>query len=225
MSVKLTKEMIDTAKETEESYGIPSSITLGQIMLESGGSYEGGLSGLAWKYNNLFGITKGSSWHGETVVMSAKGGRDTKEYRVYDSKHDSIIDHAKVLLNSRYTQYTKNAKTVSEYAEGIAKGGYATDKSYADKLKAVIKDNNLTAYDGDSWIGKSGKLSSDDVEETESNNDIKEKDLKLYGDIIVIVLCVLLIGLAVIFFLYAFSGGKIPTPISKAKAVKKMVKG
>lgn len=223
MSVKLTKEMISASKKTEEAYGIPSSITLGQIMLESGGSYDGGLSGLAWKYNNLFGITKGS-WKGETVTMSAQGGRDTKEYRVYGSKTDSIIDHAKVLLNSRYTKYTKNAQTVSEYADGIAKGGYATDPDYASKLMAVIKSNNLTAYDGDRWQGKSGKLTTNDIEDI-SGDDSNETDLKWYGDLIVIVLCVLLLGLAVIFFISAFSGLKLPTPVSKVKKMTKKVKG
>lgn len=229
MGVTLTKEMIDGAKHTEEQYGIPSSVTLAQIMLESGGSYEGGLSGLAYNYNNLFGVTAGSSWTGETVVMSNKAGTDTKTYRVYDNIEDSIVDHARVLLNSRYTQYTGNAQTVSEYVDGVAKGGYAEDPNYASKLKSMISKYNLTAYDGNSWQGKSGKLSTSDVESVTSSthnstlSTSETSDLKWWGDIVVVVLAVLLIGLAIVFFISAFNGVKAPTSFNVGKNLTKKV--
>lgn len=227
MAVKLTKEMIEGAKKTEEEYGIPSSVTLAQIIQESSGSYEGGLSGLAYKYNNLFGVTKGSSWTGETVTMSNKAGTDTKTYRVYSSVIDSIVDHAKVLLKSRYTQYTGKATTVDEYIDGIAKGGYAEDPNYASNLKSVIKSYNLTAYDGTSWKGKSGKLTSDDVDDVDGTGDnsetSKDSDLKWWGDIVIVVLCILLIGLGILFFLSAFNGIAKPSFIKKAETLKKAV--
>lgn len=231
MTVKLTQDMIDGAKKTEELYGIPSSVTLAQIMLESGGSYEGGLSGLAYNYNNLFGVTKGSSWTGETVVMSNKSGTDTKTYRVYASQQDSIIDHAKVLLNSRYTQYTGKAETVSEYVDGIAKGGYAEDPNYASKLKNIIKTNNLTAYDGSAWVGKSGTISTSDVVDVSKNSTLStnlstsgsDTTLTWWGDVVVVILSVLLIGLAIVFFISAFNGVKAPTSFNVGKNLTKKV--
>ena len=232
MAVTLTKEMIDGAKQTEELYGIPSSVTLAQIMLESGGSYEGGLSGLAYNYNNLFGVTKGSSWTGKTVVMSNKAGTDTKTYRVYDSIEDSILDHGKVLLNSRYTQYTSKATTVNEYVDGVAKGGYAEDPNYASKLKNIIQTNNLTAYDGTSWVGKSGLVSVKDVPSVDSSNSSTSSStlstsgdttLTWWGDIVVVVLSVLLIGLAIVFFISAFNGVKAPTSFNVGKNLAKKV--
>lgn len=211
MGVKLTKAMIDGAKRTEELYGIPSSVTLGQIMLESGGSYEGGLSGLAYKYNNLFGVTAGDSWKGETVKMSNKAGTDTKTYRVYSSINESINDHGLVLSNGRYTKYTKKAKTVDEFVEGIAKGGYAEAPNYAEMLKSVIKNNNLTAYDGDTWQGKQSPSSPDTPRhDTPVGEGQEETDLKWWGDLIVVVLTVLLVGVALFFFLSAFGGVQIP---------------
>lgn len=218
MGVQLTKDMIEGAQACEQQYGIPASVTLGQIMLESGGSNAGGLSGLAYKYNNLFGVTKGSSWKGETVVMSNKNGGDTQTYRVYENVYDSIKDHGKVLMQSNYTQYTSQAKTAYEYAEGIAKGGYATDKDYATKLKNVIKSNNLTAYDSDNWQGKSGTISMTEVSNTMSQMSptrFSSNNVKWYGDLIIVIMCVGVAIIGVIFFVQAFN--KIPKP----KAIEK----
>lgn len=218
MGVKLTQLMIDGAKRTEKEYGVPASITLGQIMLESGGSYDGGLSMLASLYNNLFGVTAGSSWNGKTIYLTNKNGTDGQTYRIYDSQMDSILDHGKVLTASRYTQYTSNAKTIQEYAEGIKKGGYATDPNYASKLMNVITSNNLTQYDGEGWQGKSGAINTGSVggndivlEDGTAGNmsSVNETDMKWWGDLIVIILSVLLIALSVVFFVLAFNGGSI----------------
>lgn len=211
MSVQLTTEMIDAAQTSQEKFGIPASITLGQLMLESGGTYEGGLSELAYKFKNFFGITKGSNWDGETVTLSNKNGSDTQEYRVYNSVEASILDHSRVLLNSRYTNLTKDAKSITEYANAIQEGGYATDPNYASKLLKVIRDNNLTVYDSENWQGKSGNFSVENVE-TEEN---EETEVKFWGDILITIFAVLLIILAIIFFIQAFSRKQ------KSKRVKK----
>lgn len=207
MSVKLTTEMIQSAQETERLYGVPASVTLGQLMLESGGSNKGGLSTLAYKYNNFFGVTAGSSWNGKTVSMSNKNGTDTQTYRVYESVYDSIKDHAEVLMNERYRKYTQNASTVREYVDGIAKGGYATDTSYADKVMSVIKSNNLTSYDSESWQNINETVNSKPDDTANSKSDDTENvdiDLKWWGDIINLVICILFVILAVVFFCASF---------------------
>ena len=61
LAVQLTQGMIQGAQETERLTGVPSSITLAQIIEESTGKYEGGLSYLAYKGNNLFGVKSFSS--------------------------------------------------------------------------------------------------------------------------------------------------------------------
>lgn len=153
MGVQITQEMIDGAKQTQEKYGVPASITLGQIILESGGSYKGGLSGLAYRAKNLFGIKAGSSWDGETVSMATKEeGKNgtystTAKFRKYDSFIDSILDHGKLLAGDRYQKYVKGVTDYKEYAKGIAKAGYATDSNYANKLIKIIEDNDLAKYD------------------------------------------------------------------------------
>ena len=214
MGVQLTTEMIHAAQATEQQYGVPASVTLGQLMLESSGSYKNGMSKLAYEYNNLFGVTAGNSWSGQTIKMSNSQGKDTQTYRVYNSIQDSINDHAVVLCNDRYTKYTKSAKTVSEYVDGVAKGGYATDPAYASKVKQVISSNNLTAYDGNGWQGKSGtiQVTQTSTDTSTVSTSSEDKDIKWWGDLIIMILTVLMIFLGVVFFLLAFDGSfKLPS--------------
>lgn len=203
MAVTLTDEMIKGAQATQEKYGVPASITLGQIMLESGGSYSGGLSALAYKYNNLFGM-KGSGTSGSVVMSTREEGQGTvnAKFASYNSVADSIEAHGQLLATDRYTQYTKNATTVREYAEGIKKGGYATDSSYVDKLMSIIESNNLTQYD-------SGIFTSSDDE------------LKWYGDLAVIVFTVLLIIIGIFLFVGAWTNNN---PVDEVKKTVKKVK-
>lgn len=221
MGVTLTKEMIEGAQLTQDKYGVPASVTLAQILQESGGTNKGGLSGLAFNYNNLFGVTAGSDWEGDTVTMSNKAGTDTKTYRVYNSIKDSIDDHGKLLTNDRYTKYTKNATNAYEYAEAIAKGGYAEDKNYAAALISLIKSNDLTKYDN---LDKPGTTNDTDIKIPShsngggSNPDAPNTDLKWWGDLIVVILVVLIIILGIVFFINAFN-------IKPLNAVKSKIKG
>lgn len=221
MGVALTDEMIQAAQATEKKYGVPASVTLAQVMLESGGTNPGGLSGLAYKYNNYFGVTAGSSWQGKTVTMSNKAGTDTKTYRVYDSVVDSFNDHAKVLQNERYTKYTKSARTAEEYVDGVAKGGYAEDKGYADKLKNLIATNRLTQYDG-GFTGSMPVTEGKTKEEAQAGEEGGNADLKWWGDIILLVIIVLVAALGIVFFISSFSRKNPDGMISRAA---KKIKG
>lgn len=153
MGVQLTQEMIQGAINTQSKYGVPASVTLAQILLESGGNYAGGLSGLAYNYKNLFGIKTGSSWTGKSVSLSTGetyNGQNvtiTDAFRVYDNFQDSIEDHGKLLASDFYTKYTSKATTADEYAKAIHEAGYATDPNYSDTLISLMKQYNLYQYD------------------------------------------------------------------------------
>lgn len=199
MSVKLTNEMISGAKETEKKYGVPASITLGQIILESSGDYSGGLSLLGYKYNNLFGVTAGTSWTGKTVVLSNSAGKDTQKYRVYNSISDSIEDHGKLLASSRYTEKTSSATNYEEYAKGIHSAGYATDPDYSSKLINIIKTNNLDQYD-------SGNYQT--VSTGGDSNDDDGFIVSLAKNIVKGVFIILFAILGILFLLGSFGGGE-----------------
>ena len=216
MAVTLTNEMIQGAKEAQERYGVPASVTLGQIMLESGGSYAGGLSKLAYNDNNLFGIKAGSSWKGATVLYPTKeyvnGSYITvnAKFRKYDSIADSIDDHGKLLASSIYTSKTANAKTLEEYVKAMG-SVYATAPNYADLLLNTIKTNNLDKYDnGDYSVGDNY---GDNVNNSTSGGFLNWKGI--LSGIVKFVAIVLLAFLAVVFFATAFKDDIVKATMKK----------
>lgn len=147
MAVQLTQEMIQGAQQTERLTGVPSSITLSQIIEESSGKYDGGLSYLAYKGNNLFGVKSFSDSDEKIYVRNSEG---LVAWKKYDSQYDSIIDHAKILTLDRYKSRYKNASSVSDYAQALQDGGYAGNSTtYADKLMNHIDTYNLNQYNLD----------------------------------------------------------------------------
>ncbi|MDD2437132.1 MAG: glucosaminidase domain-containing protein [Massilibacteroides sp.] len=127
----------------QNKYGIPASITLAQGILESGA----GLSELARKSNNHFGIKCHNDW---------KGGRTYHDddyrgecFRKYKRVEDSYEDHALFLTQRpRYAHlFSLNRKDYKGWARGLQKSGYATDKAYANKLIKMIEDYELYKFD------------------------------------------------------------------------------
>lgn len=129
----------------EEMYrsGIPASITLAQGLLESG--Y--GLSELAVKGNNHFGIKCHNNWKGGKMYHD--DDRRGECFRKYSSPEQSYRDHSdflryreryKFLFDYRITDY-------KSWAHGLKKAGYATDPSYPKKLINLIEEYDLHEYD------------------------------------------------------------------------------
>lgn len=144
MAVQLTQEMIQGAQQTERLTGVPSSITLSQIIEESSGKYEGGLSYLAYKGNNLFGVKSFSDSDEKIYVRNSDG---LVAWKKYNSQYDSIIDHARILNLDRYKSKYQNATSVSDYAQALQDGGYAGNSTtYASKLMNHINTYNLNQY-------------------------------------------------------------------------------
>ena len=123
--------------------GVPASITLAQGLLESG--Y--GMSELALKSNNHFGIKCHNNWKGDKVFYDddAKG----ECFRKYDRPEDSFYDHSdflryrdryKFLFDYKITDY-------KSWAYGLKKAGYATDPAYPKKLIRLIEEYRLHEYD------------------------------------------------------------------------------
>jgi flagellum-specific peptidoglycan hydrolase FlgJ len=141
---------VPDAQKLQQEKGVPASITLGQIILESSGNYNG-LSGLAFEAKNLFGIkgtgTAGSvSWDttefvdGQQIVTNA-------QFAKYNTYYDSMLDHANLLLKPRYQKYLNNVTSIVDYANGIQEAGYATDPNYANKLIKIIYQYELYKLD------------------------------------------------------------------------------
>jgi len=135
-------------------YDVPASVTIAQAILESGI----GVSTLTRVDHSLFGM-KCFGNPGPVAV----GCRDyaTHEcnpnghcyathasFRAYRSEADSYTDHGLMLSTlSRYDPAFSYTFQPDKFAQALQKGGYATSKSYAKNLIALMKKYNLYRYD------------------------------------------------------------------------------
>lgn len=133
----------DLAIDHMEKYKIPASITLAQGILESGA----GMSDLARNSNNHFGIKCHPGWSGGKVYAADDTPNDC--FRKYKSVEESYQDHSVFLVgSSRYSALFKLSITdYKEWARGLQKSGYATDRAYANKLIKLIEDYELYRFD------------------------------------------------------------------------------
>lgn len=131
------------AIEQQIKYGIPASITLAQMALESGS----GTSNLSTQYNNYFGMKKGSSWSGP-VVYKIDDHKHPEPFRVYGNVRESIEDHSKLLMKPIYQKRCQGLSSTDYmgWADGIGEI-YATDGTYAQKLLKDIREYHLDEID------------------------------------------------------------------------------
>lgn len=135
----------EAADAAERATGIPAANILGQAALESGWGKREIRAKDGSNSHNLFGIKATSNWTGKVAEVTTTeyiGGvarKVTAKFRAYDSYEDAFKDHARLLSQSpRYSQAVAQADSVRAYAQGLQRGGYATDPAYADKLTQVI---------------------------------------------------------------------------------------
>lgn len=129
----------------EEMYrsGVPASITLAQGLLES----RYGLSDLAVKGNNHFGIKCHNNWNGDKMYHD--DDRKGECFRVYGSPEESFRDHSDFLrYRDRYKfLFDLDPTDYKGWAHGLKKAGYATDPAYPQKLIKLIEEYELHEYD------------------------------------------------------------------------------
>lgn len=156
---KTTKEYVtsyaDIAMKKMREHNIPASITLAQGVLES----SSGNSQLTRQSNNHFGIKCHKDWAGEKVYWDddAKG----ECFRVYDKPEGSFEDHSQFLITrSRYASlFDLEPGDYVGWAYGLKAAGYATDKSYPQKLIGIIEKYELYKYD-EMVLGKPARLTT-----------------------------------------------------------------
>ena len=60
---------------------------------------------------------------------------------------DSWRDHSRMLSKGRYARLKRFGNNYREWAYGLKSIGYATDRTYAEKLIGVIERYDLHQYD------------------------------------------------------------------------------
>lgn len=154
----------------EKQYGIPSSITLAQGILESGS----GRSSLATEGNNHFGIKCHSTWEGKRMYKDDDKKNDC--FRVYDNPEDSYTDHSLFLAKGqRYQSLFALDKTdYKSWAKGLKEAGYATNPQYPELLISIIEVYELDKVDNDDYY----LLSNQPLANNNVSNDNKDNVTK-----------------------------------------------
>ena len=151
--VKVTTAMVldyiskykETAKNNMVQYGIPSSIILGQGILESGAG-TGPLSTLA---NNHFGIKCHKDWSGPSVRYDDDEEKEC--FRKYEQPGESYKDHSLFLTGRAWYQplFKLPKDDYKQWAKGLKAAGYATDPKYPEKLIGIIERYQLNRFDSE----------------------------------------------------------------------------
>jgi murein DD-endopeptidase MepM/ murein hydrolase activator NlpD len=153
----ITQEMIVGALKCQDEYGYPASVTIAQIIQESGygkygpgGTNGKGLSYLAFQYNNLFGI-KGTGTAGSVVMKTGEQKSDGTTYstsayfRSYNTYTECIEDRAE-LLERRYSDLLDDVTDANTFAMRIARR-WATSLSYGQDLIKQMEKYDLYRLD------------------------------------------------------------------------------
>ncbi|MDD6553473.1 MAG: glucosaminidase domain-containing protein [Prevotellaceae bacterium] len=126
------------AMEQMIKYGVPASVTLAQMIEETGW----GKSTICQRDNNFFGIKQGS-WNAAKCAVNPADGL---LYRKYATPADCFDDHSRVVLNYHKT----DGVSPRDYAGFISRiaGNYARDgKQYTNNIISLIQQHGLDAYD------------------------------------------------------------------------------
>jgi flagellar protein FlgJ len=130
------------AREAAGKLGVAPELVSAHAALESSwGQRPIPGAGAASTSHNLFGIKAGANWDGavsETTTTEYVQGQavTTRErFRAYPDAAGAFRDYARMLLeNPRYRGALNVGGDAHAFAQGLARGGYATDPAYAAKL-------------------------------------------------------------------------------------------
>ena len=129
------------AREAADKLGVAPELVSAHAALESGWGQRPLRNPDGSSTHNLFGIKAGASWHGgvaESATTEYVGGAALKtsaRFRAYPDQASAFRDYAQMLIdNPRFRGALGAGNDAQAFAAGLAKGGYATDPSYAAKL-------------------------------------------------------------------------------------------
>jgi len=99
---------------------------------------------------NLFGIKANSGWSGASVAkptMEFRAGvprLEVHRFRAYDDVGATFDDYSELLSqNPRYESVSNHGDDVDGFANALQSSGYATDPSYADKIRSVLRSETM----------------------------------------------------------------------------------
>ncbi len=132
------------AQQAATELGVSADAIIAQAALETGWGQHVPVAAGGAVSNNLFGIKAGSGWNGAAVNATTTEFRNgapvslAQPFRAYSSVEQGVNDYVTLLQRSaRYQQALGTGSDVGAFANGLARGGYATDPDYVQKLQAT----------------------------------------------------------------------------------------
>ncbi|WGG48373.1 glucosaminidase domain-containing protein [Rugamonas sp. DEMB1] len=132
------------AAETAERLGVAPHLVAAHAALESGWGQRPLRGAGGADSNNLFGLKAGAGWQGAVAAATTTeyehgaALKKTEHFRSYPDTASAFRDYANMLIDNPRFQGALNAgQDARAFAQGLARGGYATDPAYADKLGKV----------------------------------------------------------------------------------------
>lgn len=133
--------ILPSAKEAGQQLGVSPHILAAQAALESGWGRRPLRGPDGTDTHNLFGVKTGSNWQGEAVdartteYVNGSAQHVTEHFRSFPDHASAFRDFVRLLQdNPRYQTALNTGNDVRAYAQGLMRGGYATDPAYAEKL-------------------------------------------------------------------------------------------
>ncbi|QCP14583.1 flagellar assembly peptidoglycan hydrolase FlgJ [Pseudoduganella umbonata] len=140
------------AEAAAAKLGVSPDIVAAHAALESGWGQRPLRNGTV-DSNNLFGIKAGSQWQGDVaanVTTEYEHGAAVKKvekFRSYPDQATAFRDYADLLAsNPRYQTALNAGNDAHAFASGLARGGYATDPAYVQKLSKLAARIARTDY-------------------------------------------------------------------------------
>lgn len=138
--VAFFEKVAPLAMEHQIKYGIPASVTLSQLAVESG-----------WNLNaqSPFGIKSTGKGEAGKDYFIAHDDTAHDKFKKYDGLEAAFEDHSRLLVAGKPYVKLRNlgVNDYHSWTVGLKKCGYATDEGYTGKLDKCIELNNLTKYD------------------------------------------------------------------------------
>lgn len=132
------------AEEAGQQLGVSPHILAAQAALESGWGQRPLRGPDGADTHNLFGVKASGRWQGEAVnaltteYMDGSAQHVTERFRSFPDHASAFRDFVRLLRdNPRYQMALNTGSDVRAYAQGLVRGGYATDPAYAEKLAKV----------------------------------------------------------------------------------------
>jgi flagellum-specific peptidoglycan hydrolase FlgJ len=142
-SLNYIQKFSGIARADMKKYGIPASISLAQGLIES----RAGTSKLAVNNNNHFGMKCFSRNCRKGHCTNFTDDTHKDFFLKFQNANQSWSAHSKLISTGRYAKLKKYGRDYRRWAIGLKSVGYATDRSYAQKLINVIERYNLHQYD------------------------------------------------------------------------------